>query len=64
MLRSRACKKVTPYKIVLLDIIPACRRPFPCPPNKQKVLRSVIGDVLEKGVIIIITKSSSQYSAI
>lgn len=52
--------KVFPYKIELLDSIPAFRRPFPCPPDKQRVLRSVIDDLLEKGVIF---KSSSQYSA-
>lgn len=44
--------KVTPYKIELLYSIPAYRRPFPCPPDKQRVLCSVIGDLLEKGVIL------------
>lgn len=48
--------KCNPYKIVK----PAYKRAFHCPPDKQKVLQTIINDLLQKGII---NKSMSQYSA-
>lgn len=58
---STGLAQVTPYQILLKDVKPAVRCLFPCTHGQQRVLRSVIDGLLQKGDI---SKSTCQINSL